>query len=195
MSTSESILNQEHIFVKHMVCDRCVMVVNQLLERLGLHAVSVKLGEVVLDRQLTDDGLENLRASLSGFGFDLIDDKKSKTIEQIKNLIIGIVHHQTRIKTNLSDYLAKEIGRDYSYISNLFSEVEGTTIEQYYIHQKIEKVKELLVYGELSLSQIGDELGYSSVAHLSNQFKKITGLTPSHFKKIRENKRVPIDKV
>lgn len=195
MNTTEPTLAQEHLFVKNMVCDRCIMVVTQVFERLGIHPVSVRLGEVTLDRQLTEDALESLRASLSGFGFDLIDDKKSRTIEQIRNLIIGIVHRQIRIKTNLSDYLAKEIGRDYSYISNLFSEVEGTTIEQYYIHQKIEKVKELLVYDEHSLSQIADELGYSSVAHLSNQFKKITGLTPSHFKKIRDNRRVPIDKV
>ena len=195
MTTSEQALSFEHLFIKNMVCDRCTMVVTQIFDRMGLYPLAIKLGEVTLDKPLNEDQTETLRASLSGYGFELIDDKKSRTIDHIRNLIIGIVHRQIKIKTNLSDYLAKEIGRDYSYISNLFSEVEGTTIEQYYIHQKIEKVKELLVYDEHSLSQIADELGYSSVAHLSNQFKKITGLTPSHFKKIRENKRVPIDKV
>ena len=126
----------------------------------------------------------------------MIDDKKSRIIEKIKNIIIDLVHHQdNEAKTNLSDVLSNELHHDYNYLSNLFSEVEGTTIEKYFIAQKIERVKELLVYDELSLSEIAFQLNYSSVAYLSNQFKKTTGLTPSHFKQIKEEKRKPLDEV
>ncbi|MGC3946317.1 MAG: AraC family transcriptional regulator [Chryseolinea sp.] len=183
------------LFIKNMVCDRCSMVVRQELEKIGMKPLHVALGEVTLRDEPSTDNLRQISDSLSSVGFSLIDDKKSLTIEQIKNAIIDIVQRGKAIHTNLSDYLAHLVGRDYSYLSNLFSEVEGTTIEQYYILQKIEKSKELLVYGELTLSEIASELGYSSVAHLSNQFKKVTGLTPSHFKKVRDNKRKPIDKL
>lgn len=183
------------LFVKNMVCDRCSMVVRQELEKIGLKPLHVALGEITLEQPPSAENLSRLSHSLSSVGFSLIDDKKSRTIEQIKNAIIDVVHHGRKLTTNLSDYLVQQIGRDYSYLSNLFSEVEGTTIEQYYIHQKIERVKELLVYGELTLSQIASDLGYSSVAHLSNQFKKVTGLTPSHFKQVKDDKRKPIDKV
>ena len=169
------------------------MVVEQELEKLHIKPVSVGLGEVQFAEKLSPDQIETVRHAMEGVGFQLIDDKKSRLIEQIKAAIIDVVHHKKKIKTNLSDYLAEHIGKDYSQLSNLFSEVEGTTIEQYHIHQKIERVKELLVYGELSISEISHEMGYSSIAHLSNQFKKITGLTPSHFKKVRDNKRRPID--
>ena len=129
-------------------------------------------------------------------GFELIDDKKSRIIEKIKNIIIELVHHQNNdAKTNLSDVLSSQLHHDYNYLSNLFSEIEGTTIEKYFIAQKIEKVKELLVYDELSLSEIAFRLNYSSVAYLSNQFKKVTGLTPSYYKQIRDDKRKPLDKV
>ena len=129
-------------------------------------------------------------------GFDIIDDKKIRLIEQIKTIIIDLVHHQDNVtKTNLSDVLSSKLFHDYNYLSNLFSEVEGTTIEKYFIAQKIEKVKELLVYDELSLSEIAFRLNYSSVAYLSNQFKKVTGLSPSHFKNIREDRRKPLDEV
>jgi YesN/AraC family two-component response regulator len=129
-------------------------------------------------------------------GFQVIDDKKSRMIEKIKNVIIDLVHHQDNdAKTNLSDVLSDALHHDYNYLSNLFSDIEGTTIEKYFIAQKVEKIKELLVYDELSLSEIADRMNYSSVAYLSNQFKKVTGLTPSHFKQIREDKRKPLDKV
>jgi YesN/AraC family two-component response regulator len=187
--------NAEKLHIKNMVCNRCIIVVQQELEKLGIHPVSVVLGEVRLMDSPTPEQLQSIRTALSSVGFELIDDKKSQLIEQVKGLIIDVVHHQKKLKSNLSDYLAMQIGKDYSYISNLFSEVEGTTIEQYVIHQKIEKVKELLVYDELTLSEIAHQMYYSSVAHLSNQFKKITGLTPSHFKRIKDNKRTPIDQV
>ncbi|MBA4056671.1 MAG: AraC family transcriptional regulator [Marivirga sp.] len=185
----------DKLYVKNMVCHRCIIVVQQELEKLGIKSNSIQLGEVELAESPNTEQLNKIRGALSRVGFELIDDRKSKLIEQIKNLIIDVVHHQKKLKTNLSDYLAEQIGKDYSHLSNLFSEVEGTTIEQYAIHQRIERVKELLVYDELTLSQIAYEMGYSSVAHLSNQFKKVTGLTPSHFKKIGENKRTPLDKV
>jgi YesN/AraC family two-component response regulator len=137
--------------------------------------------------------LENV---LDPLGFQVIDDKKSRMIEKIKNVIIDLVHHQDNdAKTNLSDVLSDALHHDYNYLSNLFSDIEGTTIEKYFIAQKVEKIKELLVYDELSLSEIADRMNYSSVAYLSNQFKKVTGLTPSHFKQIREDKRKPLDKV
>src|SRR5690606_36069809 len=133
---------------------------------------------------------------LQTLGFELIDDKRSRQIMQIKSAIIDLVHQRNNsIKINLSNYVSNKLNHDYTYLSNLFSEVEGTTIEKYFIAQKIEKVKELLVYDELSLSEISFQLNYSSVAYLSNQFKKVTGLTPSHFKQIRADKRKPLDKV
>lgn len=179
-----------------MVCHRCIMVVQNELDKLGIHATNVKLGEAQLEKELSDEEKNKLEKSLTQLGFELIDDKKSRIIEKIKTVIINLVHHQDNDnKTNLSDLLSKELHHDYHYLSNLFSEVEGTTIEKYFIAQKIEKVKELLVYDELSLSEIAFQLNYSSVAHLSNQFKKVTGLTPSHFKQIREDKRKPLDKV
>ena len=183
------------LFIKNMVCDRCSMVVRQELEKIGMKPLHVALGEVTLGEAPSPDSLNKISDSLSSVGFSLIDDKRSVTIEHIRKAIIDVVHHGRELKTNLSDYLSQLIGRDYSYLSNLFSEVEGTTIEQFFIHQKIERAKELLVYGELTLSQIAVELGYSSVAHLSNQFKKVTGLTPSHFRKVKENKRTPLDKI
>lgn len=184
------------IFIKNMVCDRCIMVVQNELEKLGLDAKNIKLGEVILSKEITSLEKENLSKTLEPLGFEVIDDKKGRIIEKIKNIIIDLVHHQdSDVKTNLSDVLSDKLHHDYNYLSNLFSEVEGTTIEKYFIAQKVEKVKELLVYDELSLSEIAFRLNYSSVAYLSNQFKKITGLTPSHFKQIKEDKRKPWDKV
>ncbi|EFK35883.1 transcriptional regulator, AraC family [Chryseobacterium gleum ATCC 35910] len=179
-----------------MVCDRCIMVVQNELEKLGLDAKNIKLGEVILSKEITSLEKENLSKTLEPLGFEVIDDKKGRIIEKIKNIIIDLVHHQdSDVKTNLSDVLSDKLHHDYNYLSNLFSEVEGTTIEKYFIAQKVEKVKELLVYDELSLSEIANRLNYSSVAYLSNQFKKVTGLTPSHFKQIKEDKRKPLDKV
>jgi hypothetical protein len=184
------------IFIKNMVCDRCIMVVQNELEKLGLDAKNIKLGEVILSKEITSLEKENLSKTLEPLGFEVIDDKKGRIIEKIKNIIIDLVHHQdSDVKTNLSDVLSDKLHHDYNYLSNLFSEVEGTTIEKYFIAQKVEKVKELLVYDELSLSEIANRLNYSSVAYLSNQFKKVTGLTPRHFKQIKEDKRKPLDKV
>lgn len=184
------------LFVKNMVCNRCIMVVQNELEKMGLKVHSVRLGEVVLDAELKPETKYELANALRSLGFELIDDKKSRIIEKIKNAIIEMVHYQdSDIKTNLSDVLSAKLHHDYNYLSNLFSEVEGTTIEKYYIAQKIEKVKELLVYDELSLTEIAYRLNYSSVGYLSNQFKKVTGLTPSHFKQIKEDKRKPLDRV
>ncbi|MGE4290542.1 MAG: helix-turn-helix domain-containing protein [Salinivirgaceae bacterium] len=184
------------LYIKNMVCDRCKMVVNQQLQQLGLEPVSVELGEVVLSQELSAGQKQVLDNRLQALGFALIDDKKSRLIEQIKNLIVALVHHQKgELKTKLSDYLSSHLNHDYNYLSTLYSEIEGTTIEKYYIAQKIEKVKELLVYDELSLSEIAHQLNYSSVAYLSNQFKKVTGLTPSQFKNNREHQRKPLDKL
>ena len=184
------------LFIKNMVCNRGIMVVQNELEKLGLTVKNIKLGEVTLDKELPENVKTNLVKALTVLGFELIDDKKSRIIEKIKNIIIDLVHHQDgETKYNLSDVLNSKIHHDYNYLSNLFSEIEGTTIEKYFIAQKIEKVKELLVYNELSLSEIALRLNYSSVAYLSNQFKKVTGLTPSYFKQIREDKRKPLDKV
>ncbi|GFD81177.1 hypothetical protein KUL118_40390 [Tenacibaculum sp. KUL118] len=182
--------------IKNMVCNRCILVIQNELDKLGVGVKSIKLGEVILEKELTSDEKEHLDKVLLDLGFEIIDDKKSRIIEKIKNLIINLVHHQdSETKINLSELLSNELHHDYNYLSNLFSEVEGTTIEKYFIAQKIEKVKELLVYDELSLSEIAFRLHYSSVAYLSNQFKKVTGLTPSHFKKIRKDRRKPLDEV
>lgn len=179
-----------------MVCNRCIMVVQDELDKLGINATHIKLGEVTLETQLSGEERSALDRVLTPLGFELIDDKKSRVIEQIKTVIIDLVHHQEHDqKYTLSDTLSHTLNHDYSYLSNLFSEVEGTTIEKYFIAQKIEKVKELLVYDELTLSEIAHRLNYSSVAYLSNQFKKVTGLTPSYFKQIKEDKRKPLDNV
>ncbi|MCW4451202.1 AraC family transcriptional regulator [Kaistella sp. BT6-1-3] len=184
------------LFIKNMVCNRCILVVQNELDKLGIVANNIKLGEIILEKDLTTTEREALENVLDPLGFEVIDDKKSRMIEKIKNVIIDLVHHQDNdAKTNLSDVLSDALHHDYNYLSNLFSDIEGTTIEKYFIAQKVEKIKELLVYDELSLSEIADRMNYSSVAYLSNQFKKVTGLTPSHFKQIREDKRKPLDKV
>ncbi|ESU22850.1 AraC family transcriptional regulator [Flavobacterium enshiense DK69] len=182
------------VYVKNMVCHRCVLAVQTILDNLNLNYKSVTLGEIEFQDSLGSDNKEKLSQELQAIGFELIDDKKNQLIERIKSAIITHIHHDKElIKINLSDFLASELGYEYNYLSNLFSEVEGTTIEKYVILQKIEKVKELIVYDELSLKEIASLLGYSSVAYLSNQFKKVTGLTPSHFKIIGQQKRVPLD--
>lgn len=179
-----------------MVCNRCKMVVKTELEKLGYQLVSVELGEVVLQNTTHTVNRDEISKALQPLGFELIDNKKSQLIELIKTTIIDLVHNKDNdLQINLSDYLINIINHDYHYLSNLFSEVEGTTIEKYLIAQKIEKVKELLIYDELSLSEIAWKLNYSSVAHLSNQFKKVTGLTPTHFKNIKALKRKPLDEV
>lgn len=179
-----------------MVCNRCISVVTNEIKKLGYDDAVITMGEVNFTGELNKEEQQKIAAVLNAHGFVIIDDKKSTIIEKIKTTVIDQIHHiNDRLKINYSTLISDKLAKDYSYLSNLFSEVEGITIEQYIILQKIEKVKELLVYDELSLSQIADELGYSSVAHLSSQFKKVTGLTPSHFKSIKENKRQSLDNI
>jgi AraC-like DNA-binding protein len=177
-----------------MVCNRCKMVVKSELEKFGLNPISVALGEVEISEELDRQKQENLNSKLLEFGFELLDDKKSRVIEKVKNLIVDLVHTKdNELKTNLSQYIAANIGQDYNYISNLFSRHESTTIEQYYALQKIERVKELIVYDELNLNEIADMLNYSSASHLTRQFRKVTGLTPTFFKSLKEEKRHPLE--
>jgi AraC-like DNA-binding protein len=172
------------------------MAVRGIFQELNYSPIEVCLGEVETIEPVSPEKLMILREKLTSYGFELIDDSKSQLIEKIKTLIIELIHYRKDdLKVNYSDFIAANFGKDYHYLSNLFSDVTGTTIEKYIISQKIERVKELLVYDEHSLSQIAWELGYSSVAHLSAQFKKVTGLTPGHFKQIGHNKRKPLDQV
>lgn len=183
-----------NIYIKNMVCNRCIMAVKDELEKLGYLPLNITLGEVRLANEMNNEDIQLFSQRMKTLGFEIIDDKKSRLITQIKSSIIEIVHHQDGdLKSNLSDYLSQKLHHDYTYLSNLFSEAEGTTIEKYFIAQKIEKVKELLVYDELSLSEIANKMNYSSVAYLSNQFKKVTGLTPTYFKNIKDKKRKPLD--
>jgi len=184
------------LYIKNMVCNRCITAVKNELENVGLDVLSVELGEAEIASEPSKGQLQELNIALKVLGFGLINDRKSRMIEQIKNEIIYLVHHSGEVlNTNLSTWLADKLNYDYTYLSNLFSEVEGTTIEKYFIAQRIEKVKELLVYDELSLSEIADALGYSSTAYLSSQFKKVTGLTPTFFKSIKEKKRNKLDEL
>lgn len=177
-----------------MVCSRCKMVVKSELEKLGLHIITVDLGKV----EIVEDNIQNQKEKLEDrfrlLGFALLYNKTTKTIERIKNLITELVHNEkTILKVNLSHYLSEDLLQDYNTISNLFSEVEGITIEHYFISQKIEKVKEYLMYDEFSLSEIAEKMQYSDVSHLSNQFKKVTGFTPTVFKNSRANNRFQIE--
>lgn len=180
-----------------MVCSRCIKVVKEEIERLGFTVQSIELGEVVMKGETRSGDLEEIAGVLAENGFELIKDKRSELINRIKTLIIECIHHDKEKPdyVNFSDFLSSELNHDYSYLSHLFSMVEGKTIEKYMILQKIEKVKELLVYDELTLNEISYMMGYSSVAHLSRQFKNVTGLTPSHYKKVREEKRRPLDRL
>ena len=172
------------------------MAVENVLTRHGLHPVSVDLGTASVEEKITPELKESLAASLEAIGFELMDDRKSRLIEQIRSEVIKLVHYSgDAARTNLSDYLSSRLNRDYGYLSRLFSEISGTTIEKYFIAQKIERAKELLAYGELSLGEIADELGYSSAAYFSSQFKFVTGLTPSHFRTMKGSRRKAIDKV
>jgi AraC-like DNA-binding protein len=166
------------------------------LEKLGVSYVEVKIGEVNTIDDLPQAKLEILDTALRKSGLQLMDDKKSILVEKIKSAVIELVHYtDDQIKTNLSDYLSEKLNYDYTYLANLYSEVKGITIEKFYLTHKIEKVKELIVYDELNLSEIAYKLHYSSVAHLSNQFKKITGLTPSHFKMLKNKRRQTLEDV
>jgi len=179
-----------------MVCIRCKMLVKSELAKLGLHYAYVELGEADVMEEITNEQLIQLGNVLKKDGLELMDDKKSILVEKIKTIIIELVHdNDDQIKVNLSDYLGEKLNHNYTYLANLFTEVKGTTIEKFYLAHKIEKVKELLVYEELTLSEIAYRLHYSSVAHLSTQFKKLTGLTPSHFKNLRHKRLDDLGKI
>ena len=179
-----------------MVCIRCKMVVKDELTKLGLHYTSVELGEAEVMENITPEQHDQFKVGLLKSGLELMDDKKSVLIEKIKKVIIELVHYsEEQLSINLSEYLSQKLNHDYTYLANLFSEVQGTTIEKFFIAHKIERVKELLVYNELNLTEIAYLMHYSSVAHLSTQFKKITGLTPSHFKELRQKRRSMLEDV
>ncbi len=172
------------------------MVVKAELEKLGLLYVYVRIGEADIIGEIRPEQLEQLKIGLKKAGLLFMDNKKSVLVEKIKNAIIELVHYtDDQIKVNLSDFLSAKLNYDYTYLANLFSEVKGTTIEKFYLTHKIEKVKELIVYDELSLSEIAFKMHYSSVAHLSNQFKKYTGLTPTHFKELKNKRRNTLEDV
>jgi len=184
------------LFIKNMVCNRCIQVVEEDLSKAGYKVMDIKLGEVLLADEFPDEDIPAIKEMLEKRGFELLEDKSRKLIERIKNLTIEIIHQSnTALKVNYSSFFEKEIGRDYKFLSTLFSSVEGITIEHYIILQKIEKVKELLIYDELTLSEISYQLNYSSVQHLSNQFKKTSGMSPSSFKKLKKKSRKPLDQL
>jgi YesN/AraC family two-component response regulator len=177
------------LLIKNMVSLRCKMIVKSELEKLGLHPIIVELGEVTIMEDINGEKQAELSKSLRQYGFELLEDKKSILIEKIKNIIVEMIHYSEEPPLlNFSSFLSEKMNYDYNYLSNLFSEVKGTTIEHYIISHKIERAKELLVYNELTLTEIAEKLHYSSVAHLSNQFKKVTGLTPSFFKKMKHKR-------
>jgi AraC-like DNA-binding protein len=178
-----------------MVSNRCKMLVKDELKKLDLHYI-VNMGEADIMEDITKEQREQLKIALLQSGLELMDDRKAVLIEKIKTVIIEMVHYTDELpKTNFSDYLSEKLNHDYTYLANLFSEVEGTTIEKFIISHKIERVKELIIYDEVNLTEIAWMMHYSSVAHLSNQFKKVTGLTPSHFKQLKNKRRSPIEEI
>ena len=186
------------LHIKNMVCNRCIKVVREELEKLDYTVEKIERGEVVIMSDKKKFQLDKIKKSFEVNGFELIDSRNANIIERVKILIIKLIHHnstETQSNLNLHDEIIKEAGLSYQYVSSLFSSMEGITIEKFIIHQKIEKVKELIVYDELTLSEIAYRLEYSSVQHLSNQFKKVTGLSPSYFKKLKSKKRKPLDTI
>jgi AraC-like DNA-binding protein len=179
-----------------MVSNRCKTAVKEELKKLGLHFIFVDLGEVEIMEELSDEQRVQFKTALFDLGFELMDDKRAVLIEKIKTIIIEMVHNSEEIiKMNFSDFLSEKLNHDYTYMANLFSEVQGTTIEHFIISHKIERIKELIIYGELNITEIAWKMNYSRVAHLSNQFKKMTGLSPSHFKQLKVKSRSPIEDV
>jgi len=179
-----------------MVSTRCKMAVKEILNKLGVHFILIDLGEVDVMENISAEQREQLKTALLNSGLELMDDKRAVLIEKIKNVVIEMVHHTDEIiKINFSELLSRKLKHDYTYLSNLFSEVQGTTIEQFIIFQKIERIKEFIIYDELNISEIAWKMNYSSVSHLSNQFKKVTGLSPSHFKNMKEKRRSPIEEI
>ncbi len=188
---------KHHLYIKNMVCPRCIQSVKSEATKANLTIISIKLGELIIDKNFSEDQLNQFKFGIENNGFEIITAQKDKIVEMIKTEIINVVQYEKKIpgNKNFSDYISKEIGKDYSYLSNLFSSVEKTTIEKFIILQKIEKTKEYLIYNELTLSEISQKLGYSNSQHLSAQFKKITGMSPSQFKKLEEKPRQSIDKI
>lgn len=179
-----------------MVSNRCKMAVKEILSALGLHFIVVDLGEVDIMENISLEQREQLKLVLHIAGLELMDDKRAILIEKIKNAVVEMVHHADEmIKTNFSDFLSEKLNHNYTYLANLFSEVQGMTIEQFIIAHKIERIKELIIYDEMNITEIAWKMNYSSVAHLSNQFKKATGLSPSHFKQLKVRKRSPIEEI
>ncbi len=179
-----------------MVSNCCKIAAKEAFKELGFHFIIAELGEVEVMETVTLEQREILRASLLKSGMQLMDDKRAVLIEKIKNVIIDMVHYsEEMININFSDFLSAKLSHDYTYMSNLFSEVQGTTIEQYIISHKVERIKELIIYGEMNITEIAWKMNYSSVAHLSNQFKKVTGLSPTHFKNLKDRKRNPIEEL
>jgi AraC-like DNA-binding protein len=179
-----------------MVSARCKAVVKDELRKLGLHFIVVDLGEVEIMETLSAEEWAELKATLQLDGLELMDNKRAILIEQIKNVVIEMVHHSDElIKVNFSHYLSEKLNHDYTYMANLFSEVQGSTIEHFIINHKIERIKELIIYDELNITEIAWKMNYSSVAHMSNQFKKMTGLSPSHFKQLKVKRRSPIEDI
>ncbi|MTG98591.1 MULTISPECIES: helix-turn-helix domain-containing protein [Myroides] len=185
-----------NIYIKNMVCTRCKMAVESLFTELKYTVINIDLGEVEIKESLSDTQLGEIKDRLEAIGFELLDDRKSKIVTKIKSLLIELVQkNNAYLETPLSNYISEQMNQDYHALSTLFSSLESTTIEQYFIILKIERVKELLVYDEISLKEIAYLLNYSSVAHLSKQFKKVTGLTPTHFKTTGDQRRKLIDKL
>jgi len=178
-----------------MVSLTCKMIVKQELKKLGLHYIIVELGEVEIMEIISDEQITLLKSSLHNWGLELMDDKRAILIELIKDLIIEMIYSDEPVKTNMSHYLSEQLHHDYSALANLFSEVQGITIEHFIIIHKVERIKELIMYGELSISEIAWKMNYSSLAHLSNQFKKVTGLSPIHFKELKNKRRSPIEEI
>lgn len=184
------------LYIKYMVSNRCKMAVKEELNKLGLHSIVAELGEAEILETVSTEQQDKLRIGLQRYGLELMDDKRAVLIEKIKTTIIDLIHHSNElIKVNLSDYLSRKLNYDYTYLANLFSEVQGITIEHFVILHKIERIKELIIYNELNITEIAWKMNYSSVAHLSNQFKKVTGFSPSHFKKLKEKRRTPIEDI
>lgn len=175
---------------------RCKMAVKEELKKLGLHFIIVDLGEIEIMENITGEQRENLKIGLLNSGLELMDDKRAVLIEKIKIVITEMIHYSDELpKMNYSDYISEKLNYDYTYLSNIFSEVKGITIQQFIIIHKIERIKELIIYDELNITEIADKMNYSSVAHLSGQFKKITGLSPSHFKQLKDKRRTPLEEI
>lgn len=184
------------LYIKYMVSNRCKMMVKDELKKLGLHFIIVDLGVVEIMENISDEKRSLLKANLFESGLELMDDKRAILIEKVKNVIIQMIHYtEEPIRVTFSEYLSEKLNQNYTYLANLFSEVQGITIEQFMILHKVERIKELIIYDELNITEIAWKMNYSSVAHLSTQFKKVTGLSPSHFKSLKDKRRNPIEEL